>query len=76
MPAIKTFARPVDDRVTVSVPREYRSCSSNPVKALALQFGLGNGPPRQRKHPNAAADTERGRELSVYVHKMSTNGHG
>ena len=27
MPAIRTFARPVDDRVTVSVPREYCSYS-------------------------------------------------
>ena len=27
MPAIRTFARPVNDMVTLSIPREYRSYS-------------------------------------------------
>ena len=27
MPAIRTFTRPVNDTVTISIPEEYRSCS-------------------------------------------------
>ena len=27
MPAIRTFTRPVNDTVTISIPEEYRTCS-------------------------------------------------